>query len=50
MTEIQLIQSVLQDVVSLLDNTEALKKLQKELQRLKKEKADKEEMTTAKTK
>lgn len=45
MTEIQLQQSVLQDVASLLGDTDALKKLQKMLQRLKKEKADREGMT-----
>lgn len=45
MTTIQLQQSVLQDVVSLLDDKEAMKKLQKVLQRLKQEKAAKQEMT-----
>lgn len=45
MDTIQLQQSVLQDVASLLGDTEALKKLQKMLQRLKKEKAVAEEMT-----
>ena len=44
---IQLQQSVLQDVVYLLDDNEAMKKLQKVLQRLKKEKAAKEEMSAA---
>lgn len=44
---IQLQQSVLQDVVSLLDDNEAMKKLQKFLQRLKSEKAKKEEMSAA---
>ncbi len=44
---IQLQQSVLQDVAYLLDDNEALKKLQKVLQRLKKEKAAKEEMSAA---
>lgn len=42
MNTIQLQQSVLQDVASLMDDTEAMKKLQKVLQRLKKEKAAKE--------
>lgn len=42
METIQLQQSVLQDVASLMDDTEAMKKLQKVLQRLKKEKAAKE--------
>lgn len=42
MDTIQLQQSVLQDVASLMDDTEAMKKLQKVLQRLKKEKAAKE--------
>ena len=43
---IQLQQSVLQDVAYLLDDNEAMKKLQKVLQRLKKEKAaaEKEEI------
>lgn len=45
MTEIQIQQSVLQDVASLLGDIEAMKKLQKMLQRLKKEKAAREEMT-----
>lgn len=45
MTTIQLQQSVLQDVVSLLDDKEAMKTLQKVLQRLKQEKAAKQEMT-----
>ena len=40
-------QSVLQDVAYLLDDNEAMKKLQKVLQRLKKEKAAKEEMSAA---
>ena len=44
---IQLQQSVLQDVASLLDDNEAMKKLQKFLQRLKSEKAKKEEMSAA---
>ena len=44
---IQLQQSVLQDVVYLLDDNEAMKKLQKVLQLLKKEKAAKEEMSAA---
>lgn len=44
---IQLQQSVLQDVVSLLDDNEAMKKLQKFLQRPKSEKAKKEEMSAA---
>ena len=44
---IQLQQSVLQDVAYLLDDNEAMKKLQKVLQRLKKEKAAKEEMSAA---
>ncbi|WP_455638071.1 hypothetical protein [Parabacteroides sp.] len=42
---IQLQQSILQDVAYLLDDNEAMKKLQKVLQRLKKEKAAKEEMS-----
>lgn len=42
MDTIQLQQSVLQDVASLMGDTEAMKKLQKMLQRLKKEKAAKE--------
>lgn len=45
METIHLQQSVLQDVASLLGDTDALKKLQKTLQRLKKEKAAREEMT-----
>lgn len=45
MDTIHLQQSVLHDVTSLLGDTEALKKLQKMLQRLKKEKAGAEEMT-----
>lgn len=44
MDTIQLQQAVLQDVVSLMGDTEAMKKLQKVLQRLKNEKAAKEEM------
>ena len=44
---IQLQQSVLQDVAYLLDDNEAMKKLQKVLQRIKKEKAAKEEMSAA---
>ena len=44
---IQLQQSVLQDVAYLLDDNESMKKLQKVLQRLKKEKAAKEEMSAA---
>ena len=44
---IQLQQSVLQDVAYLLDDNEAMKKLQNVLQRLKKEKAAKEEMSAA---
>lgn len=47
MDTIQLQQSVLQDVASLMDDTEAMKKLQKVLQRLKKEKAAKEATTAA---
>lgn len=42
MDTIQLQQSVLQDIASLMGDTEAMKKLQKVLQRLKKEKAAKE--------
>ena len=42
---IQLQQSVLQDVASLLDDNEAMKKLQKYLQRLKSERVAKEEMS-----
>ena len=42
---IQLQQSVLQDVASLLDDNEAMKKLQKYLQRLKSERMAKEEMS-----
>lgn len=45
MTTIELHQSVLQDVISLLDDNEALKKLQKYIRRLKSEKKAKEEMT-----
>lgn len=45
MTTLQLQQSVLQDVVSLLDDKEAMKKLQKVLQQLKQEKAAQKEMT-----
>lgn len=44
MDTIQLQQAVLQDVASLIGDTEAMKKLHKALQRLKKEKAAKEEM------
>lgn len=44
---IQLQQSVLQDVAYLLDDKEAMKKLQKFLHRLKSEKAEKEEMSAA---
>lgn len=44
MDTIQLQQAVLQDVASLIGDTEAIKKLHKALQRLKKEKAAKEEM------
>lgn len=44
---IQLQQSVLQDVAYLLDDNEAMKKLQKFLHRLKSEKAKKEEMSAA---
>lgn len=44
MDTIQLQQAVLQDVASLIGDTEAMKKLHKVLQRLKKEKAAKEEM------
>lgn len=44
MDTIQLQQAVLQDVASLMGDTEAMKKLQKMLQRLKKEKAVKDEM------
>ena len=43
----QLQQSVLQDVAYLLDDKEAMKKLQKFLHRLKSEKAEKEEMSAA---
>lgn len=39
MTTMELRQSVLQDVVSLLDNDEAMKKLQKYVRRIKKEMA-----------
>ena len=42
---IQLQQSVLQDVASLLDDNEAMKKFQKYLQRLKSERMAKEEMS-----
>lgn len=42
MDTIQLQQSILQDIASLMGDTEAMKKLQKVLQRLKKEKAAKE--------
>ena len=42
---IQLQQSVLQDVASLLDDNEAMKKLQKYLRRLKSERMAKEEMS-----
>lgn len=42
---IQLQQSVLQDVASLLDDNEAMKKLQKYLRRLKSERVAKEEMS-----
>ena len=42
---IQLQQSVLQDVASLLDDNEAMKKLQKYLRRLKNERMAKEEMS-----
>lgn len=42
MDTIQLQQSVLQDIASLMGDTEAMKKLQKVLQRLKKGKAAKE--------
>lgn len=45
MTTIQLQQSVLQDVVSLLDDNEAMKKLQKYIRRLKSEKETREVMT-----
>lgn len=45
MTTLQFQQSVLQDVVSLLDDKEAMKKLQKVLQQLKQEKAAQKEMT-----
>lgn len=44
---IQLHQSILQDVAYLLDDNEAMKKLQKFLQHLKSEKAVKEEMSAA---
>lgn len=44
---IQLQQSVLQDVVSMLDDSDAMKKLHKFLQRLKKDKVVEEEMTAA---
>ena len=44
---IQLQQSVLQDVVSMLDDSDAMKKLHKFLLRLKKDKAVEEEMTAA---
>lgn len=44
---IQLQQSILQDVAYLLDDNEAMKKLQKFLQHLKSEKAKKEEMSVA---
>lgn len=46
----QLQQSVLQDVVSMLDDAEAMKKLHKFLQRLKKEATIEEEMTAAEKK
>ena len=42
---IQLQQSVLQDVASLLDDNESMKQLQKYLQRLKRERVAKEEMS-----
>lgn len=45
MTTIQLQQSVLQDVVSLLDDNEAMKKFQKYIRRLKSEKETREVMT-----
>lgn len=44
---IQLQQSVLQDIAYLLDDNEAMKKIQKYLQLLKSEKAAKEEMSAA---
>lgn len=44
---IQLYQSILQDIAYLLDDKEAMKKLQKFLQQLKSEKAVKEEMSAA---
>lgn len=44
---IQLQQSILQDVAYLLDDNEAMKKLQKFLHHLKSEKAKKEEMSAA---
>ena len=45
---VQLQQSILHDVASLFDNTDAMKKLQKYLRKLKKIAKDvKEEMTTA---
>ncbi len=44
---IQLQQSVLQDVVSMLDDSDAMKKLHKFLQRLKKDKAVELDMTAA---
>ena len=47
MTTIQLQKTVLQEVVDLMDNQEAMKKLQKFLASLKKEKAEKEELTAA---
>lgn len=44
---IQLQQSVLQDIAYLLDDNEAMKKIQKYLQLLKSEKVAKEEMSAA---
>lgn len=45
MTTIQLQQSVLRDVISLLDDNESMEKLQKYLRRLKSKKTADEEMT-----
>jgi len=47
MTSIQLQQSVLQDVVSLMDDHETMKKLQKYLHHLKSEKEAEEKMSAA---
>lgn len=45
MTTMQLQKTVLQEVVDLMDNQEAMKKLQKFIASLKKEKMEKEELT-----